>query len=57
MVRSSAGVGDVGAGDFEHRGAAPTSDGLVSVGLRVVLRIVIGGVHEELIGAVDANVV
>ena len=57
MVRSSAGVRDVGAGDFEHKGAAPTSDGLVSVGLRVALRIVIGGVHEELIGPVDANVV
>ena len=56
MVRSSAGVREVGAGDFEHKGAA-TSDGLVSVGLRVDLRIVIGGVQEESIGPVDARVV
>ena len=56
VVRSSAGVRGVGAGDFEHKGTA-TSDGLVSVGLRVDLRIVTGGVHEELIGPVDADVV
>jgi hypothetical protein len=49
-------VMDVGAGDFEHKGAV-TSDELVSVGLGVALRIVIGGVQEELIGPVDANVV
>lgn len=32
---------DVSAGDFEHKGAA-TSDGLVGLGLRVGVRIVIG---------------
>jgi hypothetical protein len=49
-------VMDVGAGDFEHKGAV-TSDELVSVGLGVALRIVRGGVQEELIGPVDAHVV
>ena len=47
---------EVGAGDLEHEGAA-TSDGLVGMGLRVVFCIVIGGVQEESIGAVDASVV
>lgn len=49
-------VMDVSAGDFEHKGAV-TSDGLVSVGLRVDICIVIGGVQEESMGLVDASVV
>ncbi len=49
-------VMDVGAGDFEHKGAA-TSDGLVSLGLRVDLRIVIGGVQEESSRPVEARAV
>jgi hypothetical protein len=48
-------VQEVGAGDFGHKGSA-TSDGVVSVGLRVDLCVVIGGVQEELIGSVDAKV-
>jgi len=47
---------DVGAGDMGYKGAA-TSNGLVSVGLRVALHTVIGGVQEESIGSVDARVV
>ena len=42
---------EVGAGDFGHKGAA-TSAGLVSVGLQVDLRVVIGGVQEESMGQV-----
>ena len=42
--------------DFEHKGAA-TSDGLVSLGLRVDLRIVIGVVQEESKRPVEAIVV
>ena len=42
--------------DFEHKGGA-TSDGLVSLGLRVDLRIVIGVVQEESMGPVEAIVV
>ncbi len=45
-----------GVGDFEHKGAA-TRDGLVRVGLRVVVRIVIGGAQEESMGPVEARVV
>jgi hypothetical protein len=42
-------------GDFGHKGTA-TSAGLVSVGLRVGVGIVIGGVQEESMGLVDARV-
>ena len=42
--------------DFEHKGGA-TSAGLVSLGLRVDLRIVIGVVQEESMGPVEAIVV
>ena len=55
-VRSGAGVRDVDAMDFEHKGAA-TSDGLVSLGLRVDLRIVIGVAQEESMGPVEASAV
>ena len=57
VVRWSAGVRDVGAADFEHKGAAPTSDGLVSVGLRVVFCVAISAAQEESMGPVEANVV
>ena len=50
----SASVWEVGAGDFEHKGAA-TSDGLVRAALRVDLRVVIGRVQEESIGAVEVR--
>ena len=56
VVGWSAGVQEVGAGDFGHKGSA-TSAGLVSVGLRVDLGVVIGGVQEESMGLVDARVV
>ena len=56
MVRSNAGVREVGAGDFEHKGAA-TRDGLVGVSMRVVFWVDISGVQEESIGLVDASVV
>ena len=56
VVGSSAGVREVGAGDFGHKGRA-TRNGVVSMGLRVDLRIVIGGVQEESIGLVDASIV
>jgi len=56
VVGWGAGVREVGAGDFEHKGDA-TSAGLVSVGLRVGVRIVIGGVQEESTGAAEAEVV
>ena len=55
-IGSSTGVEEVGAGDFGHKGSA-TSAGLVSVGLRVDLRVVIGGVQEESMGLVDTSVV
>ena len=55
-LRSRAGVREVGAGDFEHKGAA-TSDGLVGMSLRVVFCIVISGVQEESMGPVEASVV
>ena len=56
VLRSRAVVMDVGAGDFEHRGTV-TRDGLVSLGLRVDVRIVIGRVQEESMGLVEASVV
>ena len=46
----------VGAGDFERKGAA-TSDGLVSLGLRVVFCAAISAVQEESMGPVEATVV
>ena len=56
MLEPKPEVMDVGVGDFEHKGAV-TSDELVSVGLRVALRIVIGGVQEESKSPVEALVV
>src|SRR5271167_1315849 len=49
-------VMDVGAGDFEHKGVA-TSDGLVSMGLRVAFCLDISGVQEESSRPVEARVV
>ena len=56
VVGSRTGGQWCGVGDFEHKGAA-TSDGLVGLGLRVGLRIVIGGVQEESIGLAEDRVV
>ena len=56
VLRWRAVVMDVGAGGFEHKGVA-TSDGLVSMGLRVAFCLDISGVQEESIGLVDASVV
>jgi hypothetical protein len=56
LVRSRAAVREVGAGDFKHKGAA-TRDGLIGVGLRVDVRIVIGRVQEESIGPAETSVV
>ena len=56
MVGGNAGVREVGAGDFGHKGTW-TSDGLVSLGLRVDLRIVIGVAQEESMGPVEASAV
>ena len=57
VLRSRAVVMDVGAGDFEHRGAA-TRDGLPGMSVRVVFCLdIVGGVQEESIGLVDASVV
>ena len=56
MLRSRAVVMDVGASDFEHKGVA-TSDGLVSLGLRVGFCLDISGVQEESSRPVEARVV
>jgi len=46
VLKSRAVVVGVGAGGFEHKGVA-TSDGLVSMGLRVGFCLDISGVQEE----------
>ena len=56
VLRSRAVVMDVGAGDFEHKGVA-TSDGLVSMGLRVGFCLDISGVQEESSRPVEARIV
>lgn len=56
VLRSRAVVMDVGASDFEHKGVA-TSDGLVSLGLRVGFCLDISGVQEESSRPVEARVV
>jgi hypothetical protein len=56
VLRSRAVVMDVGAGDFEHKGVA-TSDGLVSMGLRVAFCLDISGVQEESSRPVEARAV
>ena len=47
---------EVEAGDFEHKGAA-ARDGLVDLGVRVVLCVAIRAAQEESIGPVEASVV
>jgi hypothetical protein len=56
VLRSRAVGMDVGAGDFEHKGVA-TSDGLVSMSLRVAFCLDISGVQEESSRPVEARVV
>ena len=56
MVRSSASVRDVDAGDFGHKGVA-TRNRLVGRSMPVGFWVGIGGIQDELIGPVDANVV
>ena len=56
-LRSGAEVRDVERNAILSTRVAATSDGLVSLGLRVDLRIVIGVVQEESMGPVEASVV